>query len=47
MQRDESVIDEDMLSDLKDELLAEPQGKDLNRMLNTPTNIVDSSTTRI
>ena len=44
-EREESVIDEDLLSDLKDELLAESQGEDLNRMSNTPTNIVDSSTT--
>ena len=44
-ERGESVIDEDLLSDLKDELLAESQGEDLNHMSNTPTNIVDSSTT--
>ena len=47
MTKKESIIDEDLLSDLKDELLAESQGEDLNCMLNTSTNIVDRSTTRI
>lgn len=42
-REDENVIEEDLLSDLKDELLAESQDEDLGHVLTTPTTVASSS----